>query len=728
MSIIISVLLATLTIYCGTSVLSLPPSLIGSATSLARQHVRQPRDNSGSDTKTAGTTTILLPQQHIHSVEYPQPLHWQKARPKKDLTSFGLGDGNIATNAYTGRGTSSDDIERLSSMDLDTNNNNSNYAGIKLTHPFKVSGKAADVKDAHEIRSGSGNRKLPDEYDLNAADLIEWQNGNPQQTPQRQQQQLHSAQWWHIQAPRIRAMQMKEFFTPLKYWAHHCQPPDHNCPQEYYRALFADRSRAAAAVAKLMDDFTASDSGDAKVVPPTTITDDDVNINVHAFAKNGDGSGFDDSLRNINDDDAVDNAYSDVVAEIANGDGSGDADDDDEDNNAGNDILMLLSGEQDVMKFLSWAMEQLYPHQHFAQLNGSRQAEYYHPGMFNWKKLNLSGHLEPPLMVEEPNYVIVRREQLEDDQQTGSQYKDDPFIPPRGRKHNLPDLDALLNRYETFVPNRGKRDKIKDIFKYDDLFFPNRGKKQKPPKAATLFAANEVDAVDEPSDTNVDVGGQAEGKKALLLDNQVDDSDDNSNNYSDTDDSSSGNEEEASAIGWPTRNALLKTQNYATENSPSTKLSIPQIKELNNFLDLMAQRSARMSRLRRVASTFGGITQIAANRLRSMPTMTNSAERQQSKNVASQLRQHHAQRRGGWQLPLPSNQVRTNVNGLDILTWLQQQSKQHQDSNNKPLLQEQIQQPRWQKMEQHRPQRLFGGADGVAAGRSSLESTGIGGI
>lgn len=55
----------------------------------------------------------------------------------------------------------------------------------------------------------------------------------------------------------------------------------------------------------------------------------------------------------------------------------------------------------------------------------------------------------------------------------------DPFIPPRGRKHNVPDLDALLNRYETFVPNRGKRDKVKDLFKYDDLFFPNRGKKHR---------------------------------------------------------------------------------------------------------------------------------------------------------------------------------------------------------------------------------------------------------
>lgn len=57
--------------------------------------------------------------------------------------------------------------------------------------------------------------------------------------------------------------------------------------------------------------------------------------------------------------------------------------------------------------------------------------------------------------------------------------KDDPFIPPRGRKHSAPDLEELLSRYEPFVPNRGKRDRVKDLFKYDDLFYPNRGKKHR---------------------------------------------------------------------------------------------------------------------------------------------------------------------------------------------------------------------------------------------------------
>jgi len=36
-----------------------------------------------------------------------------------------------------------------------------------------------------------------------------------------------------------------------------------------------------------------------------------------------------------------------------------------------------------------------------------------------------------------------------------------------------------MNRYEPFVPNRGRRDKVKDLFKYDDLFYPHRGKKHR---------------------------------------------------------------------------------------------------------------------------------------------------------------------------------------------------------------------------------------------------------
>ncbi|XP_013110335.2 uncharacterized protein LOC106089109 [Stomoxys calcitrans] len=142
------------------------------------------------------------------------------------------------------------------------------------------------------------------------------------------------------------------------------------------------------------------------------------------------------------------------------------------------DILLLLTAEQNLVQFLNWAMHELYPFEKFANVS-EHGADHYHPGMFSWKKLNLSGRLEPPMYVEEPHYVIVRREyDADDDLKRGLHSRDDPFIPPRGRKHNLPDLDSLLQRYETFVPNRGRRDNIKDIFKYDDLFYPNRGKRQ----------------------------------------------------------------------------------------------------------------------------------------------------------------------------------------------------------------------------------------------------------
>ncbi|XP_070143312.1 uncharacterized protein natalisin isoform X2 [Drosophila kikkawai] len=154
--------------------------------------------------------------------------------------------------------------------------------------------------------------------------------------------------------------------------------------------------------------------------------------------------------------------------------------DDDEDENS-NEVFMLLTGEQDLIKFLHWAMQLLYPIQRAPGNLSDGAAENYYPGMFLWKKLNLSGHLERPLIVDEPQYVLVRREKLFDGYKWGDEVsqESDPFIPPRGRKHNSPDLDALMNRYEPFVPNRGKRDKVKDLFKYDDLFYPHRGKKHR---------------------------------------------------------------------------------------------------------------------------------------------------------------------------------------------------------------------------------------------------------
>ncbi|EDW24214.1 GL23508 [Drosophila persimilis] len=146
---------------------------------------------------------------------------------------------------------------------------------------------------------------------------------------------------------------------------------------------------------------------------------------------------------------------------------------DDEEEKSSNEVFMLLTGEQDLIKFLHWAMKLLA-----TEASSDSPADTIIRDVL-WKKLNLSGHLEPPLIVDEPQFVLVRREKLLDGYHLGDETtkEDDPFIPPRGRKHNNPDLDALFNRYETFVPNRGRRDKVKDLFKYDDLFFPNRGKK-----------------------------------------------------------------------------------------------------------------------------------------------------------------------------------------------------------------------------------------------------------
>ncbi|GBP08268.1 hypothetical protein EVAR_70857_1 [Eumeta japonica] len=127
------------------------------------------------------------------------------------------------------------------------------------------------------------------------------------------------------------------------------------------------------------------------------------------------------------------------------------------------------------MQFLRWALSELYPSDKLTSAVANATS-YNHPSMYTWNRLNLSGRLEPPLLVQEPHYVQVSRDN-DYDYKRGLNYGEDPFIPPRGRKHNLPDLDSLLQRYETFVPNRGRRDKIKDIFKYDDLFYPNRGKK-----------------------------------------------------------------------------------------------------------------------------------------------------------------------------------------------------------------------------------------------------------
>ncbi|EDV48885.2 uncharacterized protein Dere_GG16855 [Drosophila erecta] len=223
---------------------------------------------------------------------------------------------------------------------------------------------------------------------------------------------------------------------PQRYWGQRCQGRSggaSKCPQEYYRTMLAARNKEA--LSRLHMQLSSMQDSES-----------------------GASSSSDSEEEDVDDADDVD---------------------DEEQNN--NEVFMLLTGEQDLMKFLHWAMQLLYPIQRPLGNLSDGAAENYYPGMFLWRKLNLSGHLEPPLIVDEPQYVLVRREKLFDGYQFGDMSKEnDPFIPPRGRKHSGSlDLDALMNRYEPFVPNRGKRDKVKDLFKYDDLFYPHRGKKHR---------------------------------------------------------------------------------------------------------------------------------------------------------------------------------------------------------------------------------------------------------
>ncbi|KAL9898547.1 natalisin isoform 1-T1 [Glossina fuscipes fuscipes] len=143
------------------------------------------------------------------------------------------------------------------------------------------------------------------------------------------------------------------------------------------------------------------------------------------------------------------------------------------------DIFLLLNAESSLIKFLTWALLQMYRTRDLLDLNDLTSADNYDPTMFLWKKLNSSGQVEPPLIVDEPYYVIVRRQSHGDDEREWD-YRSDPFIPKRGRKHDLPDLYSLLQRYETFVPNRGKRLSKTDInllLKSMEPFTPTRGKR-----------------------------------------------------------------------------------------------------------------------------------------------------------------------------------------------------------------------------------------------------------
>ncbi|XP_046804957.1 probable serine/threonine-protein kinase irlF isoform X1 [Lucilia cuprina] len=331
------------------------------------------------------------------------------------------------------------------------NNNNKNENNISKSSlassslPLSLSSAATNMNEATNLNFNLPSHKFTS-VEVYDDDNGEWLSPSPQTIDDIFVSPPHLHNHQYIKEPSIPQLKRRElenmplanaaavedstilnrFLKPSKYWSRQCPlENENNCLQEYYGTLIADRNNAL---------LKHLQSGQ----------------NNHPFATEAGKT----SSHN--------NYYNNKV-------------------NVEDDIILLLTAEQNLIQFLSWALNELYSYGKFSNITDNG-ADSYHPGMYMWKKLNLSGRLEPPLLVDEPRYVIVRREydqsDDENDYKRGLNYGEDPFIPPRGRKHNLPDLDSLLHRYETFVPNRGRRDKIKDIFKYDDLFYPNRGKRQ----------------------------------------------------------------------------------------------------------------------------------------------------------------------------------------------------------------------------------------------------------
>lgn len=73
------------------------------------------------------------------------------------------------------------------------------------------------------------------------------------------------------------------------------------------------------------------------------------------------------------------------------------------------DVVLLLTAEQNLMQFLRWALSELYPYEWKLPDESDNGTNYYHSGKLGWDKLSLLGRLEPPLLVQEPHYVQVRR-------------------------------------------------------------------------------------------------------------------------------------------------------------------------------------------------------------------------------------------------------------------------------------------------------------------------------
>ncbi|XP_037812297.1 signal transducer and activator of transcription B isoform X2 [Lucilia sericata] len=454
--------LAGLTIYCKcAAVLSLPPSLIAHAASLdeslktqkpsalakdneTQQQQYQQQQLSANEDEESNEAVLAADlytnfknlwhnnddlslnlqkrERNTFDDDIVDVAAMQQLQQQKPMATINKNNQNQNQNGLKPH--DNDNYDNVGHKKNGNNNNNNNRNNNKNENnisksslassslPLSLSSAATNMNEATNL-----NLNLPS-HKFSSAEVYdddgEWLSPSPQMIDDIFVSPPHLHNHQYIQEPPIPQLKRRElenmplataaavedstilnrFLKPSKYWSRQCPlENENNCLQEYYGALIADRNNAL---------LKHLQNGQ----------------NNHPFAAEAGKASSHNYNNNVNIED---------------------------------DIILLLTAEQNLIQFLSWALNELYPY-------------------------------EPPLLVDEPRYVIVRREydqsDDENDYKRGLNYGEDPFIPPRGRKHNLPDLDSLLHRYETFVPNRGRRDKIKDIFKYDDLFYPNRGKRQ----------------------------------------------------------------------------------------------------------------------------------------------------------------------------------------------------------------------------------------------------------
>lgn len=275
----------------------------------------------------------------------------------------------------------------------------------------------------------------------------------------------------------------------------------------------------------------------------------------------------------------------------------------------------------------------------------------------------------------------------------------------------------MLHRYETFVPNRGRRDKIKDIFKYDDLFYPNRGKRQMMFTTSANDNGGDIDERNNDDNDNKDIAEnqyynkqnkQHEMSHTLLSNDLV---------------------EYVENLMAKMKRKLQKTnQDHDRDDHDDDDVSIDE--KLVNIFDEMSNRNQPTAKMSTTFQTAGVATPAALSssllQKRFKPTINILHNRQQQQKQHQQhLPNHYNNRRQWWKryattsiapaaasstrstnMPiirsptLATNRLQTTLRSmspLQQLTQLYEQTQQQQDlspphiikSNNKFMWQQQ---------------------------------------